>query len=166
MTEVNSNNTHFFYCPNETQKSYHLLAEKITIIVSGEQTNGEYSLTHVIEPPNAGPPLHIHSDDDESFYVLKGKVRFYIGDEIINASTGDYIFAPKGIPHRFLSGSKETELIVRSKPAKFDSLVKEVGIAVSKDAGPPQERNFSTEYIKNLVDISKSFNITFPELKI
>ncbi|MGW7811141.1 cupin domain-containing protein [Staphylococcus xylosus] len=164
MSEINNNKS--FHCPNSNQNSYHLLAEKVTIIVSGEHTNGEYSLAHIIEPPNLGPPLHIHHDDDESFYVLKGDFCFYIGDQIINASTGDYVFAPKGVPHRFLAGSEESELIVRSTPANFDALVKEVGVPVRKDAEVPQLKEYSSEYIKNLVDISKSFNITYPGLKI
>lgn len=159
-------NTKYFHYPNDNQKTYKVLAEKVTIIVSGEQTNGEYSLTHITEPPKAGPPLHIHNDDDESFYILKGDVCFYIGDEIINASTGDYVFAPKGIPHRFLAGSEEAELIVRSEPANFDALVKKFGIPISKDEKLPQVKEFSSEYIKNLVHTSKAFNITFPDLKL
>ncbi|MDW8569966.1 cupin domain-containing protein [Staphylococcus shinii] len=163
MTEINNK---YFHCASDNQKTYKLLAEKVTIIVSGEQTNGEYSLTHIIEPPKAGPPLHIHNDDDESFYILKGDVCFYIGDEIINASAGDYVFAPKGIPHRFLAGSEEAELIVRSTPANFDALVKEFGIPVLRDAKLSQVKEFSSEYIKNLVHASKAFNITYPDLKL
>ena len=134
----------FFSTPND-QNTYHFMAEKITLIVTGEQTNGEYSLAHIIDPPKLGPPLHIHNEDDEEFYILKGSYTFYVGDEIIEAKPGDYVFAPKGIPHRFVSGPEQSEFLVRSIPAKFDAFVKELGVPVSKDVDLPKAQPPSAE---------------------
>ena len=54
----------------------------MTVLVSGEQTNGEYAIAHVIEPPKLGPPLHIHKDEDEAFYILKGQFTFFVGTRL------------------------------------------------------------------------------------
>ncbi|WP_258397496.1 cupin domain-containing protein [Bacillus sp. SRB_331] len=117
-------------------------------------------MAHVTEPPKLGPPLHIHHEDDESFYILKGQVTFYIGDEIIEASTGDYVFAPKGIPHRLVSGPEQAEFLVTSTPAKFDAFVKELGTPVSKDADLPEVKTPSPEELQHLVKVAKAFNMT------
>ena len=142
------------------------MAEKITLIVTGEQTNGEYSLAHIIEPPKLGPPLLIHHEDDEEFYILKGSFTFYVGDAIIEAKPGDYVFAQKGIPHRFVSGLEQSEFLVRSIPAKFDAFVKELGVLVSKDADLPEVQPPSAEGLQHFVNVSKEFSIVYPELKI
>lgn len=52
------------------------------------------------DTPGAGPKLHIHPYD-ELFIVIEGNARFYVGDEIIDASAGDVVLGPAGLPHRF-----------------------------------------------------------------
>jgi quercetin dioxygenase-like cupin family protein len=49
--------------------------------------------------PNNGPPPHIHSREDESFFVLEGEVEFQVGDEKITARSGTFIQGPRGIAH-------------------------------------------------------------------
>lgn len=166
MTNTDTNMKKPFISRPSDENTYHFMAEKITFVVTGEQTNGEYSTAHVIEPPKLGPPLHIHHEDDEEFYILKGSFTFYVGDEIIEAKPGDYVFAPKGIPHRFVSGSEQSEFLVRSVPAKFDAFVKELGVPVSKDAGLPEVQPPTAEGMKHFVDVSKKYSIVYPELKI
>lgn len=46
-------------------------------------------------------PLHLHRSDDEAWYVLEGKLRFRIGAETFEASPGDAVLAPKGVPHTY-----------------------------------------------------------------
>ncbi|RFU70170.1 cupin domain-containing protein [Peribacillus saganii] len=154
----------FHRTPNDTN-TYHFLSEKVTVLVSGEDTNGEYSVAHIIEPPKLGPPLHIHENDDETFYILKGQFTFFVGDDIIEAKPGDYVFAPRGIPHRFLSGSEQSEFIVTASPAGFDQFVKQLGTSVPKDAPLPEVKPPSLEELQHLVKVSGYFNITYPDLK-
>lgn len=46
-------------------------------------------------------PLHLHRSDDEAWYVLEGKMRFRIGSDTFDASRGDAVLAPKGVPHTY-----------------------------------------------------------------
>ncbi|WP_246041302.1 cupin domain-containing protein [Peteryoungia ipomoeae] len=59
-----------------------------TILAYGNDTVGE------------GPALHVHPYD-ETFIVIEGRARFYVGDQVIDAEAGDVVFGPKGVPHRF-----------------------------------------------------------------
>ena len=50
--------------------------------------------------PGEGPRLHVHPYD-ETFVVIAGKARFYVGSEVIDAGAGEVVLGPAGIPHRF-----------------------------------------------------------------
>jgi hypothetical protein len=41
---------------------------------------------------------HIHHREDEAWYVLDGQMTFYVGDEVLTAGSGSFVYAPKGIP--------------------------------------------------------------------
>ncbi|CAM3094821.1 hypothetical protein PALU110988_00910 [Paenibacillus lupini] len=43
-------------------------------------------------------PLHIHHEDDEAWYILKGTLGFQIGEQVIEAKVGDAVIAPRPIP--------------------------------------------------------------------
>lgn len=47
-----------------------------------------------------GPPLHVHPYD-ETFVVLVGRARFFVGDGMLEAAAGEVVFGPAGVPHRF-----------------------------------------------------------------
>ena len=46
-----------------------------------------------------GIPLHIHHDQDECWYILKGEYLIHVGDRRIHAKAGDFVFGPRGVPH-------------------------------------------------------------------
>lgn len=64
-------------------------------------TNALLSLTEYHAPPAGGPPLHMHTLEDETFYILEGEVTFYVGGNIIKAPAGTTVFAPRNTPHTF-----------------------------------------------------------------
>lgn len=68
------------------------------IIAEGKQTQNRFSIMEVILQPNQGAPLHIHTREDEAFFILEGKVTFYSNDSEIVAKKEDFIsFAPQEI---------------------------------------------------------------------
>lgn len=61
---------------------------------------GTTVLAYGNDTPGKGPRLHVHPYD-ETFIVIEGRARFYVGDEVIDAEAGDVVLGPKGLPHRF-----------------------------------------------------------------
>ncbi|GAB5557399.1 MAG: hypothetical protein SchgKO_16120 [Schleiferiaceae bacterium] len=82
-------------------KIWNIFGVEITGLVMAEETRGAYTVISTETPPNGGPPLHVHEREDELFYVLKGQYTFYCGEDTLEASRGDYVLLPRGIPHRF-----------------------------------------------------------------
>ena len=69
--------------------------------VFGEALGGENTiLAYGNDTVGEGPALHVHPYD-ETFVIIAGRARFYVGDQVIDAEAGDVVFGPKGVPHRF-----------------------------------------------------------------
>ena len=69
--------------------------------VNGETLGGDVTvLAYGTTTPGEGPPLHVHPYD-ETFIVMEGQARFFVGDQVIDAVAGEVVRGPKGIPHRF-----------------------------------------------------------------
>ncbi|MFC5344279.1 cupin domain-containing protein [Brevundimonas staleyi] len=47
-----------------------------------------------------GPRLHVHPYD-ETFVIVQGRARFFVGDAVLEASAGEVVLGPRGVPHRF-----------------------------------------------------------------
>jgi cupin superfamily acireductone dioxygenase involved in methionine salvage len=80
-----------------------------------------------VQKPGGEPPLHLHHTSDETFFVLEGAIRFMVGDEIIDASAGDVVFAPRGVPHAFRIKSPQARAITICTPAGFEEWFPELG---------------------------------------
>ena len=50
-------------------------------LATGMDTNGKYALCEALVPPGGGPPPHVHSREEEGFYVLEGEITFTMGDQ-------------------------------------------------------------------------------------
>ena len=100
---------------------------RLSIKVGGDQTEGRLYQIHVTERHGSGPPLHIHHNADESFYVVDGELDIVVGDDRIEARRGDFVFGPRGVPHAYVARSDEAEFLVTFAPASMDRFVEELG---------------------------------------
>jgi mannose-6-phosphate isomerase-like protein (cupin superfamily) len=67
----------------------------------GEVINGPVTvLAYGNDTPGQGPKLHVHPYD-ETFIVIQGRARFFVGEEVIEAGVGEAVLGPAGVPHRF-----------------------------------------------------------------
>ncbi len=110
-----------------------VLGEFLTIKVSGEDTDGAYTVIQEVSPPSGGSPLHLHHKEDEAFYVLEGEYEIQCGDDKIIASPGTFVFAPRKIPHIFrnVSASKGKILAIVT-PAGIEKFFEELSEAAKQ----------------------------------
>ena len=66
----------------------------LTNLVERKDTNGTFSLLEATLAPGNEPPPHVHSREDELFYVLEGEFDIYVGDEAFNVNKGEQWGAP------------------------------------------------------------------------
>ncbi len=108
-----------------------------TVKSSAETTGGAVAVIEHQAPRGAGSPLHVHSREDEWFYVLEGELTFWVGGEVSVAPAGTFVFGPKGIPHTFIVSSEESRFLLVTEPAGFERFMRAVGEPAARLEIPP-----------------------------
>ena len=87
-------------------------------------------------PRGSGPPLHLHHNEDETFYVLEGEVTVQVGDERIDLNAGDYLFGPRGIAHTYIVRSERARMLVTASPGGIEEALRLFGVPVTGSVPP------------------------------
>ena len=105
------------------------LHNEIVVHVPSEATGERFTLVECTGPAGDQPPLHVHHADDETFYVLAGRMRFWLaGGTCVEAGPGECVLAPRGIPHTYRVESPEgARWLVACAPGGFDRFVTSAG---------------------------------------
>jgi quercetin dioxygenase-like cupin family protein len=78
------------------------------VLADAEQTSGDFTLIQTRgEPHDFGPPLHVHRDAAEAFYVLEGTYRMYLEDREELCPPGSFVYVPRNAVHTFKVVSRE-----------------------------------------------------------
>jgi quercetin dioxygenase-like cupin family protein len=127
--------------PDSDQSLPHigLVGDTYTILVTGEDTDGKYTLIDMHVPPGGGPPPHRH-DFEEMFTVLEGEVRVSFRGETLVARAGETINVPANAPHAFTNAADTpSRLLCMCAPSGQEEFFTLVGqhVATRTEASPP-----------------------------
>jgi len=116
-----------------------LVGDTYTILLSGEDTAGRYTLIDMLVPPGGGPPPHRH-DFEEMFSVLEGEVELTFRGERSVARAGETVNVPANAPHAFRNASGHpVRLLCMCAPSGQEEFFLEVGQTVGSRTEPPPE---------------------------
>lgn len=113
------------------------LANLARVTVRGEDTGGAWSLVEFEGPRGDMPPLHVHTREEEAFYVLEGELSLFLGGERLRLSPGECAVAPRGVPHVYRVESERARWLVVCSPAGFEDFVAAVAEPAAEEALPP-----------------------------
>lgn len=114
-----------------------LVGDTYTILLSGKDTAGRFSLIDMHLPPGGGPSPHRH-DFEESFILLDGEIQATFRGQKSIAKAGQTINIPANAPHQFHNASsKPARLICICSPAGQENFFLEVGQPVATRTTPP-----------------------------
>ena len=110
------------------------------ITLTGKETGGAFFLINAYSSvPNVGPPLHVHTREDEAWYILEGEYEFRIGDNLVSASPGMTIFGPRNIPHTFhTTGSGHWHVLIMVTPAELEDFFITMGQRIRQNELTPE----------------------------
>jgi quercetin dioxygenase-like cupin family protein len=127
-------------------------------LATGEDTNGKYAMWEAIVPSGGGPPPHVHSREEEGFYILEGEIALQIGDERVVARAGMFANMPVGTPHSFKNETdRSAKMLIFVAPAGLEQMFFEVGVPVAEGAMtalPPTK-----EEIEKLLAVAPRYGI-------
>jgi quercetin dioxygenase-like cupin family protein len=90
----------------------------VTIKARGAQTGGALTVFESVPASGEGPPLHLHRAEDEILYVLEGRLRVRLEDDVSEAVAGAFLFIPRGLPHTWQnSGDGPARILFAFAPA-------------------------------------------------
>ena len=90
--------------------------------LAGEQSGGDWAVVEWRVRAGEEPPIHTHTREDETLYVLEGAITAYVGDEKIEVEAGSYAALPKNVPHGLTVRGEEARLLVTLEPAGAEYL--------------------------------------------
>src|SRR5437773_66940 len=127
-------------------------------LATGDDTNGKYALWEALVPPGGGPPPHVHSREEEGFYILEGEITLTVGDERLVAGAGAFANMPVGTPHSFRNeSSKPARMLIAVAPAGLEKMFFECGVPLpegSTTALPPTK-----DEIEKLLAVAPRYGI-------
>ena len=94
----------------------------LTFLATGEETNGQFALVEESgrKGQSAAPPPHVHTREDECFFVIEGAITCYVGGEVVHVPAGSFVVLPRGVPHRYELATEEVRLLNLCVPAGFE----------------------------------------------
>jgi glyoxylate utilization-related uncharacterized protein len=124
----------------------------MSVKATSEQTNGAFSLLEADEPAGFGPPLHVHRDAAEAFYVLEGEYVIFLDDREFVCPAGSFIFIPAGLEHGFRVGGVASRKLNLYTPAAMVGYFDEVAAAAkSGDVDPMDLSEIARRYSMDVI---------------
>ena len=113
----------------------------LDIKISGKDTENDLAVFEQTGlTPKGGPPLHIHTNQDEWFYVIEGEYLFQVGEDKYQMKAGDTIFLPRKVQHAFVQLTKKGKMIVSYLPA---GKMEELFAVTDKWTSPPSKEEIA-----------------------
>lgn len=134
--------------------------------IDGPQTHGLFSVVHhPIAPRALAAPLHYHHKEDEYSYVLRGSLGALLGDDVVGASPGTWVFKPRHQWHTFWNaGDEPCEIIEVIAPSGFEDFFRELPAAWGDLAAfAALNEKYSLEMrFDSVPGLCERFGLTFP----
>ena len=125
-------------------KTISVLGNTYTYKAAKKETGGAYALIETTIVGD-GPPPHIHSTEEEAFYVLEGELNVLVGERTVTATAGAFVLVPRGTVHTFSkAGTASAKTLTIISPAGFEKFFEEI-------AGPPD--------LKKIIALAPKYNL-------
>jgi quercetin dioxygenase-like cupin family protein len=143
---------------SEAGRTVAVVGDIYRFLATGDETDGKYAMWEAIVPPGGGPPPHVHSREEEGFFVLEGEITFQIGEDRIVAKAGTFANMPIGMPHSFRNESNSTaKMLITIAPAGLEQMFFEVSSPLPQGATTAPHPTQTD--IEKLLEIAPTYGI-------
>lgn len=146
---------------SDSDNALHLgvVGDTYTILLSGDDTAGQFCLIDMHVPPGGGPPPHRH-DFEETFVLLDGELEATFRGEKSTVRTGQTVHIPANAPHQFHNASSQpVRMLCICSPAGQEEFFKEVGTPVATRTTPPPKLNAEQQaaFLKKAMELAPKY---------
>ncbi len=115
-----------------------LVGDLYTILADSADTDGHYAIFHAVIPPGGGPPPHVHSREEEGFFVLSGELTFVSDGQRFVAGPQTYIGLPRGTLHSFKNEAQQpATALIFVAPGGLERMFEEAGTMLTDPSARP-----------------------------
>lgn len=108
-----------------------MLNDRYRFLATAETTNSGYSVIEALVPPGGGPPPHVHSREEEGFYIVEGEMTFRADGSEVRLAAGGFINLPVGVMHAFRNESDQpVKMLIIVAPSGIEGMFRQAGRAV------------------------------------
>ncbi len=121
----------------------------MAIRVTTRETRGRILLLEHTKLTKGGPPLHLHHEQEEWFYVEEGEVLFQIGEKRMKLGAGESVLAPRKVPHAFAGASDQpAKMLIGHTPAgKMEGFFRDIGKVPLEKRDAEFYRKYGVEHV-------------------
>jgi quercetin dioxygenase-like cupin family protein len=132
----------------------------MTLLATGEETQGQFALIEAVGRRGNVPPPHIHHREDEIFYVLEGEIVFSVGDRTIKGAQGTMVFLPRNVRHSFTIESEQLRMLQLLTPAGLEGWFKEFSVPAPAMILPPADEPGYHD-VQRMLDVASQYGLEF-----
>ncbi|MDA2811414.1 cupin domain-containing protein [Nocardiopsis sp. RSe5-2] len=134
--------------------------DRYTLKAATKDTHGALGVMEAEIPPGSGPPLHLHQNEDEIFYLLEGTLEITDVDRTFVAHRGAFLLLPRGSAHRFQNiGDTPARMLMLFTPSGFEEFFMEVGEQVREGEAAPSPDRFATDVERSMRIAAEKYGI-------
>ena len=113
-----------------------LRGQPMVFLVTGKHTKHTSMFDWTI-PAGFATGLHVHRVQEESFYLLEGECEWRVGDQVVRATPGTYLFVPPGVSHDIANVSaKPARVLMTVSPPGHEHYFEELARLAAKAGAP------------------------------
>ena len=132
----------------------------MTMKATSDETGGAFLLFEDRVVQGKMTPLHIHQNEDETFYVLEGELLVFIEGVEHRVGAGGVAVAPRGVPHAFMVASKIARILTLLVPGSAESFYRAASDPATASSDPGARPDF--ERVRRAAELDKSMKIVGP----
>jgi quercetin dioxygenase-like cupin family protein len=137
VTQHTRTDSGYSLAPGEGERTW-IVADTMTFKATGEHTGGNLLLLENLTAPGGGPPPHVHTREDEFFYVLDGSFEVRIGEELHSLGPGGFAYVRRGTVHNFRNTADvPSRILIGFTPAGMEGFFREAGRPALDDGPAP-----------------------------
>lgn len=122
-------------------KELHAFGDTLAVMLGGEETGNQLSVSFGTTPPGGGPPLHVHHREDEIFLVVEGLISYCVNGIWTEIKPGGVIYLPRDVPHCYRNvGEIPSRHWVITTPSGFEVFFARCAEEFAKESGPDMGR--------------------------
>ena len=109
-----------------------------------KDTGGSFCLVEATSVPGTEPPPHVHSREDELFYVLEGQFEVFVGADVFTVEAGECVFLPRLMPHVWVIQSPRLRFLTLFTPAGLEEVFRSMTSPTQNLESSPSALTYST----------------------